>query len=906
MKNKHKQIADTKYFTVLALTAVLLFTVGAEFADAAAGVNSISDDFEYTASASGVHLPVGKLWSTSSSHTGWASGVTAYTTTDPDLASNKVLRIDCPIGLSGIYASDAYPEMGNSRNIQVDMRGSSEIWSGAVEYHGIHIGDAENFANAYRLHYADNGDGNGGVFEFVKLVNGAWVYSQSSINDSAAALKGTDWYTINVCINNSEISWSVSERNGKKIWSGNYQDSSALDIGNSSIELFSFNNAKPCGAYFDNFSMRKNMPYIDIGEPDNVMYMDAAYNKIKQTDDGYMIDMGDEYAIRRISFEGASSSNEVTVCASNSEDFSDPFMLFRTDSALADVLNTKTNDKFRYVQLHCTSEPSDRIINNIRVLTDIDAEDTINLFIRDKIKLYPRISGNFINAGLEWKQSNYNCTTIDDGVVAGITDGDTVITASCDSGNISIKLHVTGEINMHIADNTVNEYLEEKRPVLDSLKYALQSDSITEMLKALKNGDSADISEIHDLDYSKIESLSEEDLTSLAGAVLTYDLFPDENYSIDDVYNLINVTNQEIALIALQNSEDITEFDILLNEYNIYFLLDLNNKYFQNNKEKNLIDLKNRTYKNCSEFAKVFHSTYVLNAVLEEVAYRAVGITLEENADVIGYDTEKYNKISDKNKFYQYIMNHKSLITSMEALKKTIDSYKEAVKPTVPSGNDGKGGSSQKGSSGVAVSRVNNNAVAEEKPKPLYIDIDSSSEGYESIAALSLLSVINGYDDGSFRPANTITRSEYIKMLVIAFQLSCSVNAENTFKDITENDWYYRSMVCAKENGIVLGDENGCCNPEAWITRQEAAVMVERILQKIGTLKNNYDTVTIYDDAGSIADWAYPAVIKLTGAGIIAENKNNKFAPLNDMTRVESAQLIYNALSVIGQKGLKL
>ncbi len=86
---------------------------------------------------------------------------------------------------------------------------------------------------------------------------------------------------------------------------------------------------------------------------------------------------------------------------------------------------------------------------------------------------------------------------------------------------------------------------------------------------------------------------------------------------------------------------------------------------------------------------------------------------------------------------------------------------------------------------------------------------------------------INGYDDGTFRPDKTVTRAEFSKMINTALGIESKSEAE--FSDVSKNDWFYNEVLKAVYAGYVSGYENGTFRPNNTITRQEAAVILYRV-----------------------------------------------------------------------------
>jgi hypothetical protein len=102
---------------------------------------------------------------------------------------------------------------------------------------------------------------------------------------------------------------------------------------------------------------------------------------------------------------------------------------------------------------------------------------------------------------------------------------------------------------------------------------------------------------------------------------------------------------------------------------------------------------------------------------------------------------------------------------------------------------------------------------------------------------------IVGYPDGTFRPDNTITRAEFV---VLANKSFGNTNtAAINFSDVKVTDWFYGEIGKAMAAFYITGYEDGTFRPEAQVSRQEAAVMVARLL-KLGAAAS---TITFIDMA---------------------------------------------------------
>lgn len=93
--------------------------------------------------------------------------------------------------------------------------------------------------------------------------------------------------------------------------------------------------------------------------------------------------------------------------------------------------------------------------------------------------------------------------------------------------------------------------------------------------------------------------------------------------------------------------------------------------------------------------------------------------------------------------------------------------------------------------------------------------------------------ILAGYSDGTFKPNNSITRAEALKILILASGLDYAGTA-SYFSDVPQEVWFTPYVSYAKNNGIVGGYEDGTFKPENSVTRAEVTKMVSKILELKG------------------------------------------------------------------------
>ena len=154
--------------------------------------------------------------------------------------------------------------------------------------------------------------------------------------------------------------------------------------------------------------------------------------------------------------------------------------------------------------------------------------------------------------------------------------------------------------------------------------------------------------------------------------------------------------------------------------------------------------------------------------------------------------------------------------------------------------------------------------------------------------------IINGYEDGTIRPNNKITRAEMTAMLdrVMDYQ----TKADNTFSDLGDS-WYTDVILKANAAGVISGYPDGTVKPDATITRQEAVAMFSRVLS-LDTI--NAPEATFTDNA-DVADWAKDAVNAMAAADYI-HGSDGQFRPNDGITRAEVVTILNNIFDKLYQK----
>ncbi|MFC5529655.1 S-layer homology domain-containing protein [Cohnella yongneupensis] len=163
------------------------------------------------------------------------------------------------------------------------------------------------------------------------------------------------------------------------------------------------------------------------------------------------------------------------------------------------------------------------------------------------------------------------------------------------------------------------------------------------------------------------------------------------------------------------------------------------------------------------------------------------------------------------------------------------------------------------------------------------------------IELLASKRIIQGVTADSFEPNQSITRAEFVALLVRSLGLS-SPSKPTTFSDVAQGDWYADAIGQAVDADIVKGYSDGTFRPNERITREQMAVLLSGALKYVNKSVQVGDTQEAilgkYADNGSIGAWAKHSLAELLAAQIMKGTSATTIDPAAHATRAEAAVLI--------------
>lgn len=182
----------------------------------------------------------------------------------------------------------------------------------------------------------------------------------------------------------------------------------------------------------------------------------------------------------------------------------------------------------------------------------------------------------------------------------------------------------------------------------------------------------------------------------------------------------------------------------------------------------------------------------------------------------------------------------------------------------------------------------------EEIVYPTFSDVKEEDWFYGDVRTLSGMKVINGYEDGSYKPENAVTRAEFLKLIVTLLCDEMFTPDGAMFSDVPGDEWYSKYIASAIVYGFVnIKDYGDTFGPDEPITRREVAKIVNKALQiESGKYQTPY------------ADTADSNIVALYGLCIMQGSIDpatgeRLFYPDTEITRAETAAVILRIFKLV-------
>lgn len=173
----------------------------------------------------------------------------------------------------------------------------------------------------------------------------------------------------------------------------------------------------------------------------------------------------------------------------------------------------------------------------------------------------------------------------------------------------------------------------------------------------------------------------------------------------------------------------------------------------------------------------------------------------------------------------------------------------------------------------------------------------------QEIGQLASKLVIHGETDRSFGPGRPVTRAEFAAMLVRALGFTADTqdsSKKNTFTDVPSDAWYAEAIELAVQTKLLKGFNDGTFRPNDMITREQMAGMIANAIQYVKQAdRSEVPSIQSYADANRVSDWAQEAMSLSIKAHIMKGFDDHTLRPTVNSSRAESAVVMYRLLEYL-------
>lgn len=185
-----------------------------------------------------------------------------------------------------------------------------------------------------------------------------------------------------------------------------------------------------------------------------------------------------------------------------------------------------------------------------------------------------------------------------------------------------------------------------------------------------------------------------------------------------------------------------------------------------------------------------------------------------------------------------------------------------------------------------------------------FSDVKPGDWFYDSVMEAAERGLMNGMTETEFLPEETTSRA---MLVTILYRLSGSPKSADgaSFPDVVPGSWYADAAAWGAEQKLVLGFEDGTFRPEDEITREQTALILQRYAAYCGKDVTQSASLDGFADPAEVSSWALDAMAWAVGCGLVGGKGSGSallLAPQASTTRAEMATLICRACRLLAQE----
>ena len=399
------------------------------------------------------------------------------------------------------------------------------------------------------------------------------------------------------------------------------------------------------------------------------------------------------------------------------------------------------------------------------------------------------------------------------------------------------------------------------------------------------------------------------------------DILTNTDYNVSNLYSSFDNFVIMNTLNMTKDKEDIVR---LLDTYVLETWIDFSmiyNDYMVSDDKSGVCEyMVGVEYPDISYILPQFEYAFVKNKLSDLVSYDKILSELDNYDTVLGIESKVATALSKNINEIKVInegigenlpslttkelfvakLDYLILNASQILIDKTTPILPPPLPPVISGGSVGGGGGGGGGNVSVSDDYIE---VPEVKPVEqngdnAFMDLGDVSWAYDSISKLFYKGILKGKEPAKFCPQDKVTRAEFVKMAVTAFNLEIE-NPVCDFTDLPKDHWAYKYVASMSDIGLISGYSATEFGTEESISRQDVIAILIRIIYRLARyeeMENRKNPGVSFADEKEIADYALGGVTMFAGNGIISGYEDGSFRPTQDLTRAEAAVILNNVI----------
>jgi polygalacturonase len=149
--------------------------------------------------------------------------------------------------------------------------------------------------------------------------------------------------------------------------------------------------------------------------------------------------------------------------------------------------------------------------------------------------------------------------------------------------------------------------------------------------------------------------------------------------------------------------------------------------------------------------------------------------------------------------------------------------------------------------------------------------------------------LVQGVSETDFDPEAPVTRAQFAVLLSRSLGLTGNPDTQESFQDVQQSDWFYKQLGASLQAGLIDGYEDGTLKPNESVSREQMAVMIARAMQFMNVSSKAAATPSQQFTKGNVHEWAREAIQQCIAAGLMQGISENDFGATEGATRAQAA-----------------